>query len=98
MALPPKDDDQPDREWWRVIATRVDGLWDWMHSHDAEIVAYWKEQWKCNKDLEATVANHTEKLHALDIRVGALAMKIGLVSALGAIVGGAVMSWLLGKF
>lgn len=98
MAMPPKDDAHPDREWWRTITTRVNELWDWMHAHDAEIGAWWKEQWKCNKDMEATLADHTKQLHALDIRVGALAMKIGLVSALGAILGGAVMSWLLGKF
>ena len=90
----PDSEHVPENHWWHACSKRVDELWVWMHSHDAEITAWWKEQWRCNKTLEDTLADHESRMRSLE----AMSAKVGLAAVMGAMLGAGVVTWLVGKF
>ena len=89
----PPGDHPVGHDWFKAIAHRVDGLWDWMHSHDSEVGAFWAEQWKTNKRLETELSDHETRVRSLE----RLSAKVLVTAAIGASVGGALMSFILAK-
>ena len=65
---------------WRSLIKKVEELWDWMHSHQAEVTAWWGTQWQWNKTTEKRLDDHETRIRANE--------HIASKAAFGAVLGG----------
>jgi len=85
--------DGEQNKWWAACSKRVDELWDWMHGHNAETSAWWNEQWRVNKNVGTNLNNFEKRLRSVE----SMSVRVGMAGILGAMIGAAVMTWIVDK-
>jgi hypothetical protein len=62
---------------------------EWIAAHNAEIKAWWKEQWRCNRQCDENMERLSNRLRAVENRV---VWFCGMAAGLGALLGTGLVS------